>query len=309
MKSKVLQAERVGILVSSLLEHGRVVSVYDRAVNILMEDGLLLSLVATVDQMTALAIQLSALFEQDPSLHGVRCCRFLEGNQASLAEECLTAGDSTISLSNAESWSGEYLPFPDEGFTIARVSRLEEILIAVGKERGFWEILADGSHANPCVARAKRLLDNLVARKNSQAEWWTNLSELSKLLGLGPGFTPAGDDFLCGILLGEKILISSQEHLNSTEAPGDRCAGLNMVKKQIRTNFEKTTSGGKTLLWQAMKGQFPYYLLKAVRGISTSNNVDEMRTSVECAAKHGETSGTDALAGLCWFFKNVRDSP
>jgi hypothetical protein len=122
---------------------------------------------------------------------------------------------------------------------------------------------------------------------------------LSQLVGLGVGSTPGGDDFISGVLLGEKILnllYGSQMELFDVGQQGSGPCSIN--KEEIWNRLVKTSFVGKTLLWQALQGHFPSYLIEAVRGLAAAGGLENMKKTVARAASHGETSGTDALVGL-----------
>jgi hypothetical protein len=305
MKYRHFEAERVGIFVTNLSRHGSVASIYDKAVNILMEKGLLLSLVASLEQMSAMSIQLTKLFKEDSSPSGERRFDLNEGTKASLGAKCFVVKDLIIDFSRARPWSGELGPRDYQAFSISRIELLEEALLSYGKEGGLLDILDSARAVNPYAAAAMRVLRSVSGSGNSVEKRRSILGGLSGLVGLGPGFTPSGDDFLSGVLLGEHILSAAQRRAHSATIEGECTRVLCPQRPEFQSKLDSTNSGGKTLLWQALKGHFPYYLLEAARGISTSNNSDEMGNTVERAVAHGETSGTDALVGLCWFFKNA----
>jgi hypothetical protein len=287
MKQRVLKAERVGSLVSELSPRGTVASVYGKAVNILMEEGLLLSLVSSLDQMSALSIHLPALF-QDGSAPAVRDGFHLhEGAAVCLRETCLIIQRSIIDFSGARPWRGEVVVPKHGAFTVHRIELLEEALLSCGRKGGLLGLLAPAVNDNPYAAKASGVLS------------------LCGLVGLGPGFTPSGDDFLCGVLLGERILCTAPEPLQIPTGRCGRTPKLCLEKTKLHEQLDRTTCGGRTLLWQALRGRFPFYLLEALRGISVCRGVAEMRHAVGRAAAHGETSGTDALIGLLWFFQYV----
>ena len=105
--------------------------------------------------------------------------------------------------------------------------------------------------------------------------------DLSKLVGLGIGFTPSGDDFLTGAMLYE--VLSGSYLIN---------------RESILTRLSKTTEGGRTLLVMAVKNSFPYYLKVFAESIyAGKSSFDDI---VKRALEHGSTSGSDAIAGFLW---------
>ena len=71
---------------------------------------------------------------------------------------------------------------------IRRVRQLHEALVAHGKTGGLLGVL-DGTPGNPFVDTARSALSS---------------GRHDALVGLGPGLTPAGDDFLTGALLASR---------------------------------------------------------------------------------------------------------
>jgi hypothetical protein len=154
-------------------------------------------------------------------------------------------------------------------------------------------------------------------------------------VGLGPGLTPSGDDFIAGFLLGEKIvsLLTVPEGVSQNILPASRIGGtpsplpspstngtlfarsgtgppvipLNINKGELWQRLTRTNDGGRTLLYQTLLGYFPNYLLSVARNVGKAQTIGDMADAVGRAVSHGETSGTDALVGL-WFYLNASAS-
>ena len=109
---------------------------------------------------------------------------------------------------------------------------------------------------------------------------------LEALVGCGPGLTPAGDDFLTGALLAS--------------------SGSALPRAKIERALPGTTAPGRTLLWMALNDQYPAYLVKFVGDLAAAVSTEAVTTAVRAACAHGETSGTDALAGFCWQMQDRR---
>lgn len=105
------------------------------------------------------------------------------------------------------------------------------------------------------------------------------------MIGLGQGLTPAGDDFITGALLAEQSL----------QRP------LRIDTKKIEARLEKTTAPGRTLLFAALRGSFPAFILSYLEQIDKARSDGEIVTAARAAAKHGSTSGRDCLAGFYWY--------
>ncbi len=106
------------------------------------------------------------------------------------------------------------------------------------------------------------------------------LSSAAKLVGLGIGFTPSGDDFLCGVLGGLDFLGLTQE----------------FILLQGCLDANKTSLGGKSLLLGAMKHSYPLVFKNFILGLG-KGKLDEN------IVNFGSTSGTDFTCGVCWVLK------
>jgi hypothetical protein len=103
-----------------------------------------------------------------------------------------------------------------------------------------------------------------------------------RLVGLGPGLTPAGDDALCGVLLALRAIGSP---------------ALGPVRVQVASNVGRTTSLSASLLRAASEG----YAVPCVARLASALAAGDL-----CAAREalpevlaiGHTSGVDTLAGV-----------
>jgi hypothetical protein len=125
------------------------------------------------------------------------------------------------------------------------------------------------------------------------------LSGLGRLVGLGIGFTPSGDDLVTGFLLGERLARLASMRSSETDCKDSQRATFPIIEKEdIRNARNRTTTAGWTLLFQALQGRFPAYLIEAVKGLFRGTDPEDHYAVVKRAARHGATSGTDALVGL-----------
>lgn len=239
---------------------GRVSSVHEPAINLLCADGLLVSIVADPAHMTGRSVRVDAM----PS--GAVVCSPCGGSASEIR-----LGASTISLAGVERWSGTPAPaaLPGDLAPVLRVA-----LRAEGRPGGLLS-LANGAADNPFAARARSLL---------------SAGDASLLVGLGPGSTPAGDDFLCGLLLGLRLLGSGPAEPGGETALAARLLGAPSA----------TTAAGLTLLHLALLGSFPAYLLRLAEDLHAARDDAGVASAVRRAAGFGETSGTDAVVGLWW---------
>ena len=104
------------------------------------------------------------------------------------------------------------------------------------------------------------------------------------LAGLGNGLTPAGDDFLLGIMLAVWL-------------HGDRAAAICCPLARIAA--QRTTRLSASLLEQAAAGNCGVHWHDFLEAVASDDDVALERSMVALLA-HGHTSGGDALAGFLW---------
>jgi hypothetical protein len=254
---------------------GSIVTVYARAVNIRRPDGLLVSLVKDQGQMSALSVHVPELFASPPPT-GIA-----PGRRASWDERRLLLAGRAVVLEGAPWYDGSLRLSRRPDFPEPLRAGLERALLALGKGGGLLGVIAPGGSDNHYVRTAGRILR--AAGGGGKA----GLKGLDKLVGLGVGFTPSGDDFLAGVLLGEAMAAER--------------ASLRLEKREIRAALGKTNDGGRSLLYQVLKGQFPSYLIETAAGLAAARDQDGIVRAVARAVSHGETSGTDTLSGLLWY--------
>jgi hypothetical protein len=112
---------------------------------------------------------------------------------------------------------------------------------------------------------------------------------LTGLLGLGPGLTPSGDDFICGIFLALHMCQGSlfaESHLS---------AMTETLSNLIRKPNALTTDISLQLLGLASEGLFSQPLLAMAKSFSSS--VSD-RASWEALSDFGHSSGLDAGLGF-----------
>ena len=278
----------VGAGVPRLTGWGEVVSSFSRAVNARHSQGFLVSFVEGTLAMTYLSVCLPALFRKPRR-------GLVPGNQVRFDGHRVILGDFVVDFPGRPTWQGELTQRDVKGFCASRVSLVRESLLLKGRDGGFLGLLRGGEPNNPFVARAMRVLSG----DRSAASRAVRLNALSGLVGLGPGSTPSGDDFIAGALLGETALrllwsAESKAVADSLEPVIPWSKG----KEDLWIAMNRTTDAGKTLLWQALQGHFPNYLIETVRCVSAAKGKQEIADAVESAVACGATSGTDALTGF-----------
>lgn len=291
-----------------------VTAVYSGAVNIELGAGYLLSLVTSPRNMSALALRVASLPVGEAAVGAV----------ATLFDDLLTIHTSDgvrFDLSGASHWNHE-MKVPPRVASKCIAEGLLAPLTRLGSPAGLLPVVAE-VETNPFADRARKVLDEASHRAIEEGE----LFGLDKLVGLGPGLTPSGDDFIAGVFFARALLRGATKEGNSSGArTGARSAardseGAGDWAPEIDTaaiwqTFPRTTIGGRTLLRMVLVDYFPAYLLRLAEGLTAACAVDEGTvfaedTAAEAGAtfgevvgdtvRHGATSGTDALAGALWY--------
>lgn len=144
---------------------------------------------------------------------------------------------------------------------------------------------------DPFVVRAREELSHVSAGMSA-----TGSLDLSRLVGLGPGFTPAGDDFVAGALLGEHLAISAQERNPTLIRPPA------LDRPAIVASLHRTTTGGATLLMLALKDRPPFFVHEICATLSMQGDLPAI------AGRVGHSSGLDFFTGFLWYTLYVRET-
>lgn len=105
--------------------------------------------------------------------------------------------------------------------------------------------------------------------------------EVFRLVGLGPGLTPSGDDLLCGLL-------------GALAAAGD--ARFEAVRREVMQHLDRTTSASKDYLTQACTPWWTGLLYEFFAAITGPDG--DVAGSFRRLAARGHSSGIDQGAGL-----------
>ncbi|GAB1481430.1 hypothetical protein MASR2M78_02450 [Treponema sp.] len=115
---------------------------------------------------------------------------------------------------------------------------------------------------------------------------------LTGLIGLGPGLTPSGDDFICGYLAGCRSLSLYDKDL---EAFLDAWAGTFCTKESMATGILSRTNGiSAAFLWEAAQARFSQALLAFANSILGFGDIEK---SLQALANIGHSSGINAAQG------------
>lgn len=123
-------------------------------------------------------------------------------------------------------------------------------------------------------------------------------TELARLIGLGIGLTPSGDDFLCGVLAG--LILSGQ-----TESDLGHC-----LKATIAQHLNDTVDVSAAFLRCALEDQFSLAVNQLVASSDKfpsdstfQASIADVHTITEHFLAIGHSSGTDTLCGILYAIK------
>jgi len=261
----------------------KVISIHKGIINLLDKNtGYLISLIENKENMTGMSLLVPDLFTNDIS--------WIERDMVFDVEKGISVVVVmrgliplfTIDYKKAPCWPGippQYVNEPDK-----RKNDLLHIKQYLKTGDSFLSILTNQCNTSFQI-KAKDILENNINIEKNK------ISGLEKLIGLGQGLTPSGDDFITGVLLAEKFFNIS----------------ILINKNSIKNRLEKTTYAGKTMLHLALEGSFPIYLLTFLDEISEPQNNETFLKTINKASEHGSTSGRDTIAGFYWY-KNIINS-
>lgn len=247
--------------------HGRVLAVFPSAVYLQVDrsaEPFVIALVASDAVRLPNAVVLAASARQEP-FRGVR-----EGDETVVGDGC---AEITGRLrARARRW---WDPTPVLGpLSLARLAHGERTL---GGVTGRWGL---SGHTVP-ETLAKACVAGDLAHAVDAAE---------RIVGLGPGLTPSGDDALSGLLLALRLL-------GGAVPGGGRAVWLaDWVGAAVTAHAsDRTTSLAATLLHCAARGEASVEAAAVLRGIAGQ---DPLVPAVRRLLATGHTSGADLAWGM-----------
>jgi hypothetical protein len=247
--------------------HGRAIAVFPSAVYLQSDrstEPAVIALVTSDAVRLPNAVVLAAPARQEP-FRGVR-----EGDDCLIGEGCAEVGGRL--RARVRRW---WDPTPVLGpLSLARLSHGERTL---GGVTGRWGL---SGHTMP-----ESLADACVAGDLAHA-----VDAAERIVGLGPGLTPSGDDALAGLLLALRLL-------GGAVPGGGRAVWLaDWLGAAVTAHAtDRTTSLAATLLHCAARGQASVEAAAVLRGIAGQ---DPLVTAARRLLATGHTSGADLAWGL-----------
>lgn len=116
------------------------------------------------------------------------------------------------------------------------------------------------------------------------------LTATHAVVGLGPGLTPSGDDFLVGCVKGLWIFAAYDPKLYNT---------LDLLRRDLALLIhERTSRVGAEFIRHALDGQYAEVLDQAAAALFNPAEPEKVVSAISRLLAQGESSGTDTTQGL-----------
>ena len=284
--SGYLWAATIGCRVPRTDCKGRVEAVFEHACNVALDTG---GLVTVLAHHAGSVVHGIRLFRNQWFDHRLR-----PGVPVGLGADrvIFDSGAVTVMLSAAAGWTPGFGPGMCDWSGRSRGAALQaRELLWDHADRCSSEFLATvlrlDHRVTPLARRVSAIIPRLaIAARTRDADGALHL--LAQLVGIGPGLTPAGDDFIIGWLAGLTLLAQSPAQFEFLRAIGD---GIGSLK-------HATTSVSAQQLDDACAMMFSERLSDVCMAIAAGepNGTLGLRLAAQLAV--GATSGADAAAGL-----------
>ena len=283
-----LWADTIGCRVPCRSGRGHVEAVFEHACILAFDSRDHIAVLGRRAGNVAHGIRLTHDYRFDHSLR--------RGMPVRLGPDRITFGDGqlTVLLSATRVWTPDLCPgmFEWTDHSRAALKQAHDLLRnhAAGSGSEFLAVAVDMSHqATPLAARISGILPELAMASRSH-DCATTLRLLSHFIGLGPGLTPAGDDFIVGWVAGLALAAHTPAQLSFLQAI---CAGVENLAAM-------TTSVSRAHLRDACALMFSERLSDLCVAMVRGQPTPALAAHIAAQIAVGATSGADAAAGLMY---------
>lgn len=310
--SLYLEAHSIGISAADRIKEkgklGFIHSIFDRVINITSSKNNLISLVGEEIGMGPLNIVSNIPPKVDFTATGIK-----EGDLVTRLGNLIIIGENiiTVSIEGIKLWNPK-IQFLDKLQTrriiISNIDILKATALDYDNLNGLGELIPFANIDGLKVTNDKKLcpIANIAAPHITALLEAISLNNIQgiiqiikKIVGLGPGLTPAGDDMLVG-------LMSSMQYI-SNNFPEIRI-DVNKINEEIKSSISGlTTTISEEFLREASLGRVNEPIASHIKNMLISGERDVMN-SANRVLRHGGTSGTDTVFGIILgFYLMVRD--
>lgn len=292
MKARAHTAKSIGDLLYQKLSgqslRGEVHSVFQNVINILL-NGNLYTLGKTKVGNGPCTILLPNIAE---TLDEWGC---VPGTPVKIVEGVLQMGGVQIGLGEADLWKSEWKGKPSVEHMLNLLPQLKGLVLREGNLRGLGFVLLDEAEQEEervidytqqvLVEQAVPLIEELRrSMQHNPKQFWASLLDF---VGLGPGLTPAGDDFIMGFILTLRYLEwGGQLHLPEID--------FEIVREQVKQDTNLISATGVLL---ALEGRPIELIGDVIENIFQGNKVNTTLNALRLMDR-GSTSGTDTITGI-----------
>ena len=167
-----------------------------------------------------------------------------------------------------------------------------EVILGMKSLKSISHVRTDESGVHVQEIFTRRVNDFILKFQDGKE---TSFECLAHVIGLGPGLTPSGDDFLSGLL----SLLWYLDEENEVSL------FKNSVLRRMLPRADGTTPVSMAFLKAAMNGEFTESILDLYQAMGR-NKVEESKEILREISKQGHSSGTDILAGILFGMIVVR---
>jgi hypothetical protein len=278
---------------TSRLRRGRVHSSFRRTVNVLCDDMTWLSLHPPEVPLHAYCIAVEGWDSiDDGGFLGARA-----GASATVSDSSIMLGEdgASIDLEHTEVWQSRLEHV--YGLDPARITEMSRDLsrLIAGRPTESWFLSVVDGQRRPVRKPLEAMMRAKIAATVVQLQdsWISGgleraLEAMERIVGLGTGLTPSGDDFLTGFL-GASYCFAYEDRFRAA------------VFSNMASPLGRTSMPAFFMLKAALVGHYPEPLSNLLRMLARGG-IETVKLAVDRLNGLGATSGHDMLAGvLAWF--------
>jgi len=283
--AKSVASDLNDILTSKTVD-GIVHSVFDQACNIQLDRNSLVTLISSKLPNYPATIKLDVAEDQKLCSFGFKAGMkaIVNKDEIKIPEVCIS-----IKITGAKVWDSAPLflkPTISEEALYENIEKIRELILEYGKTEGIASILngdeVDNNYKDFIIDSVKKLA------KGIKYNDYKMITEASKrLIGLGPGLTPATDDFLLGIMAS---LYYIGHYFGNYLENLKKIAGF-----MISDLLGRTTLISEIMLKNGMRARFNEPIRDLMLAITNSTSINDKCMKL---LNIGGTSGSDCAAGI-----------